>query len=170
VKALYVLAVAALATGAAACGTQAAGQPAGMPATVTASAIPAGSATASPQSAGTASAGPSGRPPSLTGPVTLTTADNGATVRVHVGQLVTVVLPSQGLFSWHVPAASGAAVRRVSASGGYPAAQPARGVFLAIGPGVAILTAINDTACLHARPACEPAQQEWQATVIVAGG
>ena len=97
-------------------------------------------------------------------------ADNGAAVRLRVGQQVAVALASGGLFSWHVPAAVGAAVRRVSASGGYPGQQPARAAFLAVQSGSATLTAIDDTACLHAKPACEPAQQEWRVTVIVTGG
>jgi len=69
-----------------------------------------------------------------------------------------------------VPTATGAAVRRVSASGGYPGQQPARAAFLAVRPGGAILATINDTACLHAQPACLPAQQEWRVTVIVTTG
>jgi hypothetical protein len=174
VKVLYLIA-AALTTGATACGTQAAGQPAGPPTAATATAIPARTATASPQVAGTASRlpptpPPSSPPPALTGPVTLTTADNGAAVRLHIGQQVAVALASEGLFSWHVPTAVGAAVRRRSASGGYPGQQPARAAFLAVQSGSATLTAIDDIACLHAQPACEPAQQEWRATVIVTGG
>jgi hypothetical protein len=102
--------------------------------------------------------------------VTLAAADNGALVRVHVGQRVAVALASEGMFSWHVPAAAGAAVRRVTASGGYPGQQPARAVFLAVHSGSATLTAIDDTACLHAQPACEPPQREWRVTVVVTRG
>jgi hypothetical protein len=91
-------------------------------------------------------------------------------VRLRTGQQVDVALASKGLFSWHVPAAVCAAVRRVSASGGYPGPQPARAAFLAVRPGEAILAAVNDTGCLHAQPACLPAQQEWRVTVIVTGG
>ena len=58
---------------------------------------------------------------------------------------------------------------RVSASGGYPGQQPAQAAFVAVQPGSATLTAL-DTACLHAQPACEPAQQVWRVTVIVTGG
>lgn len=168
-KALHLVAVSALTTAVAACGTQAAGQLAGPPA-ATATASPARTATASPQAAGTASWRSPSPPPTLTGPVTLTSSDNGATVRLHVGQQVAVALASMGLFSWHVPAAMGTAVTRVSASGGYPGQQPARAAFLAVRPGNATLTAIDDTACLHAQPACEPAQQEWRVTVIITSG
>jgi hypothetical protein len=169
VKVLYLAAVGALTTAVTACGTQAAGQPAGPPA-ATATASPARTATASPQPAGTASWRSPSPPPTLTGPGTLTNSDNGATVRLHAGQQVAVALASTGLFSWHVPAAVGAAVTRVSASGGYPGQQPARAAFLAVRPGNATLTAIDDTACLHAQPPCEPAQQEWRVTIIVTGG
>jgi hypothetical protein len=106
----------------------------------------------------------------LTGPVTLTTADNGGVVRLQIGQQVAVALASEGLFSWHVPAAVGASVRRVSASGGYPGQQPGRAAFLAVRSGSATLTAIDDTACLHAQPACAAAQQAWRVTATVTGG
>ena len=188
-KTFHLAAVAALTTGLtaglAACGAQAAGQPADPPIAVTAtavpagvptavpggtaSALPAGTATASSQ-VGTVAAQPSSPAPTLTGPVTLTVADNGAGVRLRTGQQVAVTLTPGTFFSWHVPAAAGAAVRRVSASGGYPGPQPAQAAFLAVRPGGAMLTTITDTACLHAQPACEPAQQEWRVTIIVTGG
>jgi hypothetical protein len=177
VKAFYRAAVAALTTVLTACGTQAAGQQAGQPAaaTATATAAPARTATASSQVAGTARAQPSSpvpdRPvPTLTGPAALTAADNGAVVRLHTGQQVTVRLTPQGFFSWHVPVAAGAAIKRLSASGGYPGQQPAQAAFLAVRPGEATLTTIDDTACLHARPACQPPQREWRVTVIVTSG
>jgi hypothetical protein len=170
VKILPLVAVAALTTGVTACGTQAAGRLAGPPAAGTGTAAPARTVTANPQPAGTASWHPPSPPPTQTGPVTLTTADNGAAVRLHVGQQVAVALASAGSFSWHVPAAAGTAVRRVSASGGYPGQQPARAAFVAVRSGRATLTAIDDTACLHGQPACEPPQQEWQVTIIVTGG
>jgi hypothetical protein len=97
----------------------------------------------------------------------LTVADNGATVPLHPGQRVSVALAARGLFSWHIPAATGAAVMKISASGGYPGTRPARAAFLAARLGRASLSAIDDTACLHAHPACLPSQQVWQVTVIV---
>ena len=169
-KAFHLAAVAALTTGLAACGTQAAGQPTEPPIAVTATAVSARTATASSQVAGTAPAQPSSPAPTLTGPATLTVADDGAVVRLRTGQQVAVTLTPGTFFSWHVPAAAAAAVRRVSASGGYPGQQPARAAFLAVRSGEAMLTTINDTACLHAQPACEPAQQEWRVTIIVTGG
>ena len=143
---------------------------AGPPAAGTGTAARARTVTANPQPAGTASWHPPSLPPALTGPVTLTTADNGAAVRLHAGQQMAVALASAGSFSWHVPAAAGTAVRRVSASGAYPGQQPARAAFAAVRPGGATLTAIDDTACLHGQPACELPQQQWQVTVIVTSG
>ena len=177
-KTLHLAAIAALTTGLGACGAQEADRPAEPPIAVTAtavpagtgSALPAGTATASSQGAGTVTAQPSSPAPTLTGPATLTVADNGAVVRLRTGQQVAVTLTPGNFFSWHVPAAAGAAVRRVSASGGYPSKQPAQAAFLAVQPGEAMLTTINDTACLHAQPACEPPQLEWRVTMMVTGG
>jgi hypothetical protein len=155
---------------AAACGNQAGSQRAGAP---VATATPPHTVTGSPAGRVTirpASIPPGHPPPTLAGAAMLTRTDNGATVRVRPGQRVTVALVSEGLFSWHVPGVEGAAVTRVSSGGGYPGRQPARATFLAVQPGSAALTALDDTACLHAQPACEPAQQEWRVTVIVTGG
>jgi hypothetical protein len=101
-------------------------------------------------------------------PVPLTVLSNGRTVRLFRGQSVTVVLRRAGL-SWHVPAATGRAVRRTSASGGYPGRQPARATFLAASPGRAILSSVDDIACLHAQPSCAVAQLSWRVVVFVTG-
>lgn len=101
-------------------------------------------------------------------PVSLTVASDGTTVRLFRGQSVSVVLGGTAL-SWHVPAASGKSVRRISASGGYPGHQPARATFLAAWPGRVVLSSVNDIACLHARPACTVAQRSWRVVVFVTG-
>jgi hypothetical protein len=106
--------------------------------------------------------------PPARAPVSLTVLSNGKTVRLFRGQSVTVVLRPAGL-SWHVPAATGRAVRRTSASGGYPGRQPARATFLATSPGRATLGSIDDIACLHARPSCAVVQRSWQVVVFVTG-
>ncbi len=133
-------------------------------------------AQSSPSGSGTATvAGHPAVPPStpptapatLVGPRQLTVADDGATVRLERGQSVTTTLVAQGMFSWHVPAVTGSAARRIDSGGGYATNQPARATFLAVNPGTATLTATNDTACLHARPACLPPQQQWQVTLLV---
>jgi hypothetical protein len=100
--------------------------------------------------------------------VALTAVSNGKTVRLFRGQSVSVVLRGTAL-SWHIPAATGGAVRRISASGGYPAHQPARATFVATWPGRAILSSVNDATCLHTRPACAIAQRSWRVVVFVTG-
>jgi hypothetical protein len=114
---------------------------------------------------------PAGIPPAspalvMTGPATLTAADNGVTVRLSRGQMVAVVLSPQ-LLSWYPPAATGPAVRRTSASGGYPDQTSARAIFLAVRPGTATLDATDDIRCLHMQPSCTLPQQQWRVTVIV---
>lgn len=172
VKASALFGLVLLGAGVAACGTRAYGQPPGSPAGGSATAIPAQTASASPWGSVSAS-GPAtippraSSPPAATAPGALTAVDNGATVRLHPGQRVTIALAARGMFSWHVPAATGAAVMKISGSGGYPGKQPARAVFRAVGPGRATLSAVDDAACLHAQPACLLSQQAWQVTVIV---
>jgi hypothetical protein len=101
-------------------------------------------------------------------PVSLTAVSNGTTVRLFRGQSVSVVLRGSAL-SWHAPAATGRAVRRTSASGGYPGHQPARATFRATWPGRAVLSSVDDIACLHARPSCAVAQRSWRVVVFVTG-
>ena len=101
-------------------------------------------------------------------PVSLTAVRNGTTVRLFRGQSVSVVLRGNAL-SWHVPAATGKAVRRTSAGGGYPGRQPARATFLATWPGRVVLSSFDDIACLHTRPPCAVAQRSWRVVVFVTG-
>jgi hypothetical protein len=126
------------------------------------SASPAGTASVP------ASPGPTGPTPqpSISGPAVLTVADSGTVVRLSTGQSLTVVLRRSAL-SWHIPAVAGAAVRRTSASGGYPGNAPAQATFQAVRPGHAILSAADDAACLHSQPACMMPQQLWRVEVIV---
>ena len=101
-------------------------------------------------------------------PVSLTALSNGTTVRLFRGQSVSVVLRGNAL-SWHVPAATGKAMRRTSAGGGYPGRQPARATFLATWPGRVVLSSFDDIACLHTRPPCAVAQRSWRVVVFVTG-
>jgi hypothetical protein len=191
VKLSWLAAVAVLVAGLAACGTQSAagGQSAANSAplpndTASAAGATAGaSATVTPvRAAGSASAGTASAAPAITvpgpqptpastplaGPVTLTAAARGAVVYLRVGQQVTVIL-APGFQAFHQPRATGTALRPVSASGGYPGQRPARAVFRAVAPGTATLSAVSDTACLHAHPPCMVPQQTWTATVHVSG-
>src|SRR5262245_3879582 len=97
---------------------------------------------------------------------TITVADDGATVRLRVGQAVVVVLVPEG-GTWDVPTASGRAVLRASASGGYPSLRPADAVFHAIRPGQSVLTSVTDARCLHSQPRCEIPQRLWRILVVV---
>jgi hypothetical protein len=97
-----------------------------------------------------------------------TAADNGKTVRLPPGQSLAVRLDPAGGMSWHVPATDGAALRRASASGGYPQRGPALATFTAVALGRVRLHSITDAACLHSQPACTLPQRTWQVTVVVA--
>lgn len=126
-----------------------------------------GAATSTVAASPTVSPGTSQSQPTAIGPHQLTVADNGATVQLRRGQSLSVALAAQGMFLWHIPTVTGAALRQVSGSGGYPTSQQAQASFLATEPGTATLTAMNDTMCLHSQPACLPPQQEWRVTVLV---
>lgn len=98
------------------------------------------------------------------GLVTVTEADNGATVRLRVGQRLHVVLAGS---QWRRPASSGDAMRLSNASGGYPTRRRADAVFLAIRTGTASVSSITDYPCLHAQPPCKVAQRIWSVQVTV---
>lgn len=113
--------------------------------------------------------GPEGGTPSqpASTPASLTAADSGATVRLTAGQSIMVTLVPAPPFSWHLPAAAGSVVHRTDASGGYPGSRPARATFRAVRPGRAVLSAIDDAQCLHARHPCMLPQRSWRAVIIV---
>ena len=97
----------------------------------------------------------------------LTAASDGATVRLATGQSIIVTLVPTPPFSWHLPAATGSVVHRTDASGGYPERRSARATFRAVRPGRAVLSAIDDAQCLHARHSCMLPQRSWHVVVIV---
>jgi hypothetical protein len=101
------------------------------------------------------------------GRVTLTAADNGATIAVRTGQMITVNLRARGVLSYHQPRASGPALARVWASGGYPARRAAMARFRALHPGTSDLVSVTDARCLHMSPRCAFPQVFWRVTVIV---
>lgn len=166
----FIILIGLIGAGLSACGTGPVAT-AGSPGTMAAS---AGSATAAPGVIASVPASPAGSPPGSgtggRGPSPrhrlLTVADDGVSVRLRPGQVVTVVLASGGLM-WDIPRASGAAARRISGSGGYPAHRAAVAVFRAMRPGRSWLTAFTDAACLHTQPRCEMPQRLWRALIIV---
>jgi hypothetical protein len=110
---------------------------------------------------------PAQDPSAPNGTVTVTEADNGETVHLHIGQRLRVVLGDRGQ-QWHRPASSGQSLRLDTASGGYPTGHPADAVFLAIQAGTASVTSLTDHPCLHAQPPCKIAQIAWNIHVLVA--
>ena len=110
---------------------------------------------------------PSSAPGTPAGNV-LTAADSGATVTLVTGQRLTVDLaPGPGAYAWHRPRLTGSGLRLLSVTGGYSYHGPMRAVFLATGPGTAVLSLVSDMPCLHERPRCLIAQRLWTATVII---
>ncbi len=101
------------------------------------------------------------------GEVTVTEADSGRTVHLHIGQRLRVVLGGRGE-QWHRPTSPGPSLRLVAASGGYPSGRPASAVFLAVRAGTASVTSMTDHPCLHAQPPCMIAQRVWSVRVLVA--
>ena len=104
------------------------------------------------------------------GQVTVTRSDDGATVVLVPGQVITVVLAGQGMLLWNRPrlARSVAGVlRQLSASGGYPSEAPARASYRAVRVGPAEIISGTNARCLHTQPPCEIAQRLWRVTVVV---
>ncbi len=101
------------------------------------------------------------------GLVTLTTADNGTTIAVRTGQVITVDLRARGVMSYRQPQASGPALARLSASGGYPSGRAAMARFRAVHPGTSDLFSVTDARCLHTTPRCAFPQISWRVTVVV---
>ena len=98
----------------------------------------------------------------------LTAADTGARVALVMGQRLTVDLaPGSGAYAWHRPRLTGSGLRLLSVTGGYPSHDLMRAVYLATGPGTAVLSSVSDMPCLHERPRCLVAQRLWTATVII---
>jgi hypothetical protein len=110
---------------------------------------------------------PSNAPVTPAGNV-LTDADAGATVTLVTGQRLTVGLaPGYGAYAWQRPRLTGSGLRLLSVTGGYPYRGSMRAVFLATGPGTAVLSSLSDMPCLHERPRCLIAQRLWTATVTI---
>lgn len=97
----------------------------------------------------------------------LTAADTGTTVTLVTGQRLTVILaPGPGAYAWHRPRLTGSGLL-LSVTGGYPYHGLMQAVFLATGPGTAVLSSFSDMPCLHERPRCLVAQRLWTVTVII---
>jgi hypothetical protein len=102
--------------------------------------------------------------------VAVTASDDGATIMVVPGQVITVVLGGRGMLQWNPPRLAGSVtgvLRQLSANGGYPASTPARASYRAVRAGAAEILSGTNARCLHTHPSCEIVQALWRVTVIV---
>jgi hypothetical protein len=132
--------------------------------TATATATATASATATATASASASATPTAHP----NPVMLTAADNGRTVRVTPGAVISVRLaPNAG--SYDPPVSDDETVlTRTSNEGGYPVGGDAIARFSALAPGTAHISSQTDLSCMHSNPRCMVATRVFTVTVIVA--
>jgi len=140
---------------------------------VVSSSTPAPSSSAS--AAGTASASPAvtvspfashvspSPTPTYIGSRTLVESDSGGTIKLKVGDLVKVSLPSE----YDPATAQGSVLTRLSSSGGYPSGKPMEATFRAESTGRTDITSSTDYPCLHTQPMCGIAQRLWIVHVIV---
>ena len=98
---------------------------------------------------------------------TLTFADNGAAVRLRVGQAVDLLLPESNLGAWDRPIIDGTALTITTMSGGYPSSTPLQVTFTAKDAGVATIRTGTDLACFHTTPKCLPPVMLWSVTVHI---
>jgi hypothetical protein len=110
---------------------------------------------------------PTSPPPSSGTDVTVTLADDQSTVTLVAGQTLGVSLGAEFL----TPTLDGAALARLSTSGGYPTGRPLAALYRAEAPGSVDLTTHSDYACLHTTPRCSVPIRLWtvHVTVIAAG-
>jgi hypothetical protein len=96
--------------------------------------------------------------------VTVSVADNQATVRLHVGDTLVVSLAANYL----PPALSttGVLVPR-DTTGGYPTGQPLVTRYLAAAAGTVQVSTSTDTACNHSPTPCPSPQIPWAVTAVV---
>jgi len=133
-------------------------------------AIMTGAAVLAVVSCGSAVPAASGKPSGPSGQVTLSASDDGARVVVKPGQTIIVVLAGKGMLRWNpirLADLPPAALRQLSAAGGYPSRAPARASYRAIRAGTAEILSGTNAPCLHAHPRCAIVQRSWRVTVVV---
>lgn len=101
--------------------------------------------------------------PTYSGSRTLFESDSGATIKLKVGDVVKVSLPSE----YDPPNAQSDVLTRESSSGGYPTGQRVEATFRADKSGRTDMTSSTDYACLHTTPMCGIAQRLWMVHVVV---
>jgi hypothetical protein len=100
----------------------------------------------------------------------MTTSDNGATIVIGTGQVITVVLGGEGMLMWNRPRLTGSlagVLQQLSGSGGYPSKAPGRARYRAVRVGTAEILSGTNARCLHTHPPCAIPQQLWRITVVV---
>ncbi|TMK84157.1 MAG: hypothetical protein E6G46_01435 [Actinobacteria bacterium] len=101
--------------------------------------------------------------PTYSGSRTLIESDSGATIKLKVGDVVKVSLPSE----YDQPNAQSDALTRDSSSGGYPSGQRVEATFRADKSGRTDIMSSTDYACLHTTPMCGIPQRLWTVHVLV---
>jgi hypothetical protein len=101
-------------------------------------------------------------PPPAGPDVAVGPADDQRTITLMVGQTLGVSLGAE-----YLTPTAGAALTRLSASGGYPTGQPLAALYRAVSPGQADVTTHSDYACLHTTPPCAVPIRLWTLHVTV---
>jgi len=96
--------------------------------------------------------------------VTVTEADSGSSVSLHVGDTLAVDLGRD----YRPTKVTGPALVRQQSSGGYPTGQPLQDRYAAAQAGSVDVATLTDYRCLHTRPHCTVPQRQWSLHVIVA--
>jgi hypothetical protein len=103
-------------------------------------------------------------PPPAGSLVTVTTANNNATVSLHVGDTLLVSLPAM----YQPPKVATAGVLQPDGiTGGYPTGQPLQARYLAVAPGQTTVSTVTDAACIHQATPCPSPQVPWTLHVTV---
>jgi len=96
--------------------------------------------------------------------ITVSTADNQSTVRLHTGDTLVVSLALDYL----PPTLSAPGVLvPLDSTGGYPTGRPLVARYLATAAGTVKVSTLTDTACNHAPTPCPSPQIPWSITVVV---
>ena len=96
--------------------------------------------------------------------VTVTTANNKATVSLHVGDTLVVSLPATYQPTKVAPVG---VLQPGDVTGGYPTDQPMVAHYLAVAPGQTDVSTITDGACIHWATPCPSPQWPWTVHVTV---
>src|SRR5258707_3233802 len=108
------------------------------------------------------------RPSAQNGEVTVTEADSGKTVHLHIGQRLRVMLGGHGEL-WHRPTTPGPSLRVATADGGYPSSRPASAVFVAVQAGAPPGPSLTHPPRLPPHPPAQNFHPGWAGHVYVTG-